>query len=80
MILFSHIEDRQKEWKDDENSTWSKARCAQFLQVLAQLAKGDRKTIAGVDVSTFEALYLHGIVWWDEKHKQCILGHSSSFT
>ena len=75
--LYRRIGDRQKSGKDDENSIWSRARAAQFLQVLSQLAKGEGRAIAGVDLAGLDAMYLRGIVWWDEKHKQCKLGHTS---
>ncbi len=76
-IIQTHKRQTKKSGKDDENSIWSRARAAQFLQVLSQLAKGEGRAIAGVDLAGLDAMYLRGIVWWDEKHKQCKLGHTS---
>ncbi len=74
-IIQTHRRHTKKSGKYDESSIWSRARAAQFLQVLSQLAKGEGRAIAGFDLAASDAMYLRGIVWWDEKYKQCKMSH-----
>ena len=54
----------KKSGKDDPLSKWAKARLAQCLQYQKQLARGDEPD------GDFTPIYLDGIGWWDEHHKQ----------
>jgi hypothetical protein len=52
------------------------AQCQQYLE---QLVCGDLLDSGALPIQPrFSHLQLHGIVWWDEHHKKCILGKSSA--
>ena len=68
-----------KSGKEDPNLNWSQCRLAQCKQYLEQLAYGDLVESGTPPIQPrFSHLQLHGIVWWDEHHKKCILGKSSA--
>ena len=77
----------EKTGKYDKESPWAKARLAQCLQYQSQLSpdyqndiKEIRKARSGAEeVITAPRMSLDSIVWWDEKHKQCVLGCNSKF-
>lgn len=50
----------KKSGNDDKGSIWANARLNQANQLIRQLDSGE--------------LNIEAIVWWDEKHKKCILG------
>ena len=50
----------KKSGNDDKGSIWANARVNQANQLITQLDSGE--------------LNIEAIVWWDEKHKKCILG------
>ncbi len=80
IIIQRHRRQTQKCGKTDPESKWSMARLAQCKQLKEQLALGDKiSNNEEVIDPKFDPLYLHGIVFWDEKHKQCTIGHSSKF-
>ncbi|KAJ1419701.1 hypothetical protein B484DRAFT_400097, partial [Ochromonadaceae sp. CCMP2298] len=66
--------------KDDEGSTWAKAREAEARQFARQLELGDiDPNCDEVKNSEWPALTVLAIAWWDENHKKCILGHTSKY-
>jgi hypothetical protein len=70
----------KKSGKDDEGSTWAKARKAECVQFKRQLELGDMLPgCAEVTDSPFPPLTVYQIAWWDENHKKVILGHTSKF-
>lgn len=50
----------KKSGKDDKGTIWAKARVAQCKQWIEEIAN--------------RSLSIYGLVFWDEKHKKCILG------
>ena len=84
----------QKSGSKNPDTEWSKARKALCQQLLDQLSLGlneDQLCAVGVrnnadladtiDASSLllPAIKLHAIVWWDEHHKECILGPTSKY-
>jgi hypothetical protein len=65
----------KKSGKDDEDTPWAKARVEQCNQFLIQYEMPVEELV--VDHPTWPKLYLDGVVFWDEHHRQVILGHSS---
>ena len=55
----------KKSGKDDKDTIWAKARVNQCKQWREEIANG--------------SLSAEGIVFWDEKHKKCILGCATKF-
>ncbi|KAJ1385737.1 hypothetical protein B484DRAFT_461248, partial [Ochromonadaceae sp. CCMP2298] len=70
----------KKSGKEDEESTWAKSRVAQCDQFRLQLHLGTlNPDSAVVKASEFKPVLAHALVFWDENHKQCILGHTSKY-
>jgi hypothetical protein len=73
----------KKSGKDDEGTAWAIARLAQCEQWRRMYNVGIAKSqITNADVTdavSDSMLKLHAIVWWDEKHKKVILGHTSKY-
>ena len=64
-----------KSGSNDENSTWALARCAQCEQFLDMLELGKLpRDCPKVTESDIPPLRLHGVVFWDEHHKKCVIG------
>jgi len=77
-IIKRHRRQTTKSGKKDPETVWSKARKQQCIQMLEQFRLGKLDANHGDVVnSPYGAMQLHGIVFWDEKHKQCIQGFSS---
>jgi hypothetical protein len=77
-IVIRHRTQTKKSGKEDAATVWAQARVAQFTQVQEQLRLGALEPLSDeVVASPFPPLQLHGIVWWDEKHKKVELGHTS---
>ena len=68
---------------NDLGSTWAKASLAQCEQYIRQINLGrlNGEPVPNImyEPSTERPLYIDGIVFWDEKHKQCKLGHNSKY-
>ena len=70
----------KKSGKDDENSAWSKARLQQATQFKEQLRLGNLP-VSHPDFisSSFNPIYSDGIIYWDEHHRQVILGNAGAY-
>ena len=77
-LIKRHRRQTTKSGKSDPTTVWSQARKQQCIQLLEQFRLGtlDPNDEAVVN-SHYDAMHIHGIVFWDEKHKQCIQGFSS---
>ena len=69
---------RKKSGRDDSNCAWAKSRvqqCRQF-QYQLELGAGPDENIAA---STLPPRFLDGIAWYDEHHREVILGDAGPF-
>ena len=70
----------KKSGKDDKESTWAKARMAQAAQWREQLRLGNLPVDhPDVSASPFKPIYHDGIVFWDEHHREVILGNAGAY-
>ena len=70
----------KKSGKDDQESTWAKARSAQAAQWHEQLRLGTLPVNhPDVLASPFSPIYTDGIVFWDEHHREVILGEAGAY-
>jgi hypothetical protein len=70
---------KKKSGRDDASCLWAKSRvqlCKQFLNQLELGAGLDDENIAA---STLPPLFLDGIAWYDEHHREVILGNAGPF-
>jgi hypothetical protein len=77
----------KKSGKEDLESDWAKARvvqCEQFLEQLnmAELDASDNEEAELLDeyaADNLKPMHVDGLVFWDEKHKKCVLGPTGKF-
>ena len=87
-LIVRQLRRRRKTGSFNPGSGWAQARKAQCEQFLFQLSLGEippeelqRREIASPPYrdSLPPPLRLHGIVFWDEHHKKCVLGGLGKF-
>ena len=71
---------QKKSGKDDPSSQWAKARQEQAEQFREQLYLGFLPTDSpDLLDSPFDPIYSDGIVFWDEHHREVILGEANAY-
>jgi hypothetical protein len=70
----------KKSGKDDSNCAWAKARAAQAEQFREQLLIGFLPADSPERIeSPFQPIYSDGIAFWDEHHREVILGEANAY-
>jgi len=69
-----------KSGKTDQDSTWAKASKAEAEQLLKQIEMGEMDPESGEYKTLREKMppiYINALAFWDEHHREIILGHAS---